>query len=257
MVISFQADGEALAALEVSRRRAKRELERRAVALVVLAPRRAGAACGERGRDRDRRSVAGHEHDVALAPNVGPLVVGLVDRLWRVPAAGGGAEALTPAEETARNPRYSPDGGSIVYQRLIDGQWDLWLLDLGTADRRALTSTTLDEIEPEFTADGRAVVFVSNRTGHFCLWSIDLASGVERSSPRSRATRRSRPLPSSVRSRISCVGGRSRSFACCCRPGHGELVSRNVDLGPPSWRPGGGVLVFSERDGVTTGSRCA
>ena len=33
-----------------------------------------------------------------------------------------------------------------------------------------------------------------------------------------------------------------------------ELVSRNVELGPPSWRPGGGVLVFSERDG-TTGSR--
>ncbi len=72
---------------------------------------------------------------VALAPNVATLVVGLVDQLWRVPAAGGGAEALTPADEIARNPRYSPDGGSIVYQRLVDGQWDLWLLDLATRER--------------------------------------------------------------------------------------------------------------------------
>jgi len=33
-----------------------------------------------------------------------------------------------------------------------------------------------------------------------------------------------------------------------------ELVSQNVDLGPPSWRPGGGVLVFGEREGGS-GSR--
>jgi Tol biopolymer transport system component len=192
---------------------------------------------------------------VALAPNVGTLVVGLVDQLWRVPAAGGGAEALTPADETARNPRYSPDGRSIVYQRLTDGQWDLWLLDLGTGDRRALTSTALDEIEPDFTADGRAVVFVSNRTGHFCVWSVDLASGVE-----TQLTEETGDASFPSASELGPIAyllrrGAQQQLRVLLPSGvTAELVSRNVELGPPSWRPGGGVLVFSERDG-TTGSR--
>ena len=193
---------------------------------------------------------------VALAPNGGTLVVGLVDQLWRVPAAGGGAEALTPADETARNPRYSPDGGSIVYQRLVDDQWDLWLLDLATGERRALTSTALDEIEPEFTADGRAVVFASNRTGHFCLWSVDLASGVE-----TQLTEESGDASFPSASELGPVAyllrrGTQQQLRVLLPSGvTAELVSRNVELGPPSWRPGGGVLVFGERDATSTGSR--
>ena len=87
----------------------------RAVARVVLAL----AACAPLAASGGETAIAdlsqGTNMTVALAPNAGRLVVGLVDQLWRVPAAGGAAEALTPADETARNPRYSPDGGSIVY----------------------------------------------------------------------------------------------------------------------------------------------
>src|SRR5262249_2333254 len=131
----------------------------RAAALVAVAALAAGqpAAAGA-GETAIADLSQGTNMTVALAPNVGTLTCGLVDQRWRAPAAGGGAEALTPADEIARNPRYSPDGGSLVYQRLVGGEWDLWLLDLGTAERRALTSTPPDEIEPEFTPDGRAVV---------------------------------------------------------------------------------------------------
>jgi Tol biopolymer transport system component len=192
---------------------------------------------------------------LALAPNAGTLVVGLVDQLWRVPAAGGAAEALTPGDETARNPRYSPDGSSIVYQRLGDGQWDIWLLDLSTGERRALTSTPLDEIEPEFTADGRAVVFVSNRTGHFCLWSVDLTRGVE-----TQLTEESGDASFPSASELGPIAyllrrGTQQELRVLLPSGvTAELASRSVDLGPPSWRPGGGVVVFSQRDG-TSGSR--
>lgn len=227
----------------------------RAVARVVLAL----AACAPFAASAGETAIAdlsqGTNTTVALAPNVGTLVVGLVDQLWRVPAAGGAAEALTPADETARNPRYSPDGGSIVYQRLGDGQWDIWLLDLSTAERRALTTTPLDEIEPEFTADGRAVVFVSNRTGHFCLWSVDLASGVE-----TQLTEESGDASFPSASELGPIAyllrrGAQQELRVLLPSGvTGELVSRNVDLGPPSWRPGGGVVVFSQRDGAS-GSR--
>src|SRR5690606_30970065 len=115
---------------------------------------------------------------LALAPDGATLVVDLLGQLWRLPAAGGGAEPLTPDREQARNPRVSPDGKSVVYQRLIDGQWDLWLLDLETGARRALTATPEDEREPDFLPSGGAIVFASDRTGRFCLWKLELATGV-------------------------------------------------------------------------------
>ena len=227
----------------------------RAVARVAVAL----AACLPLAASAGETAIAdlsqGTNMTVALAPNLGTLVVGLVDQLWRVPAAGGAAEALTNADETARNPRYSPDGRSLVYQRLGDGQWDVSLLDLSTRERRSLTSTSFDEIEPEFTADGRAVVFASNRTGHFCLWSVDLASGVE--------TQLTEELGDASFPSASELGpiayllrrGTQQEVRVLLPSGvTAELVSRNVELGPPSWRPGGGVVVYGQRDG-TTGSR--
>ena len=216
----------------------------RAVARVVLAL----ASCAPLAASGGETAIAdlsqGTNMTVALAPNAGRLVVGLVDQLWRVPAAGGAAEALTSADETARNPRYSPDGGSIAFQRLGDGQWDIWLLDLSTGERRALTSTPLDEIEPEFTSDGRAVVFVSNRTGHFCLWSVDLASGVETQLTEESGRRvvpvrfraRSDRLPSAPRdaagaSRVAAVRGHGRARVS-------QRRSRTAELAPRRRRPG-------------------
>jgi Tol biopolymer transport system component len=217
------------------------------------------AACSPLATRAGETAIAdlsqGTNMTVALAPNVGTLVVGLVDQLWRVPSAGGAAEALTTADETARNPRYSPDGRSIVYQRLGDGQWDISLLDLSTGEPRALTSTSFDEIDPEFTADGRAVVFASNRTGHFCLWSIDLASGVETQLTEEPGDA-SFPSASELGPIAYLLGRGTQQELRVLLPSGvtAELVARNAELGPPSWRPGGGVVVYSQRDG-TTGSR--
>ena len=96
-----------------------------------------------------------------------------------LPVAGGGAEPLTEPGEQARNPRVSPDGRRVVYQRLVAGHWDLWLLDFATREQRPLTATTEDERDPDFSADGRSVVFATNRTGHYCLWSIAIDDRVE------------------------------------------------------------------------------
>jgi hypothetical protein len=191
----------------------------------------------------------------ALAPNHATLVVGLVDQLWRLPATGGGAEPLTPADETSRNPRFSPDGTMVVYQRLVDEQWDVWLLDLGTGEQRALTATPNDEREPEFSADGRSVVFASNRTGHFCLWSLGLAGGVE-----TQLTEESGDASFPTASELGPIAyllDRGSQFEVRALLPNGvttPLAARSEPLGPPSWRPGGGVVVFGVRDSAS-GSR--
>ena len=91
----------------------------------------AAGAAGAEERIADIRQ--GTNLSVALAPGGSTLVVDLLGQLWSLPAAGGGAVPLTPAGEQARNPRFSPDGGRVVYQRRNGEQWDLWLLDLGDA----------------------------------------------------------------------------------------------------------------------------
>jgi Tol biopolymer transport system component len=191
----------------------------------------------------------------ALAPNRATLVVDLAGQLWRLPASGGGAEPLTPAGELARNPRYSPDGERVVYQRFVDGQWDLWMLELGTAERRALTQTPANERDPEFSPDGKTIVYASNRTGHFCLWSLAVDTAVETQlteEPGDAGT----PSSSELGPIAYVLDRDDRSELRALLPSGVStlLVSGNQRLAAPSWRPGGGVVIYGEREG-TAGSR--
>ncbi|MEE8249649.1 MAG: hypothetical protein V3R59_05410, partial [Gammaproteobacteria bacterium] len=47
---------------------------------------------------------------LALAPDGETIIVDLVGQLWELPVTGGAATPLTPIDEPARNPRFSPDG---------------------------------------------------------------------------------------------------------------------------------------------------
>jgi len=83
------------------------------------------AALGDAGEERIADIRQGTNLAVALSPDGRTLVVDLIGQLWTLPAAGGGAVPVTPPGEQARQPRFSPDGTRVVYQRLRDGQWDV------------------------------------------------------------------------------------------------------------------------------------
>lgn len=187
---------------------------------------------------------------LALTPDGATLVVDLLGQLWKLPTAGGGAEPLTPDREQARNPRVSPDGKSVVYQRLIGGQWDLWLLDLETGERRALTATPEDEREPDFLPSGGSIVFVSDRTGRFCLWKLELATGVLTQLTEEPGDA-SFPAASELDQIVYVLqrGARSELRVLTTRGVSVEIYASDRSLSAPSWRPGGGVLVFHELDG--------
>ena len=190
---------------------------------------------------------------VALAPGGSTLVVDLLGQLWSLPAAGGGAVPLTPAGEQARNPRFSPDGGRLVYQQRNGEHWDLWLLEVATGERRPLTTSPYDEREPDFTRDGSAVVFATNRTGRYCLWSITLANGVE-TQLTEEAGAASYPTVSE-HGLVAYVLARGSEWSIRVLGGDGAVDvvhTSSSRLSAPSWRPGGGVLVFGEQDSAET-----
>lgn len=221
----------------------------RALIAVLAALTVAAAAADERIADIRQ----GTNFSAALAPGGATLVVDLLEQLWSLPATGGGAVPLTPAGEQARNPRFSPDGSRVVYQRRSGAQWDLWLLDMATGEQRPLTTSMYDEREPDFTRDGRAVVFASDRTGHYCLWSITLEGGIETQLTEEAGTA-SYPTVSE-QGLVAYVLARDGEWSIRVLKLDGaiEVVHTSMNrLSPPSWRPGGGVLIFGEQDSPET-----
>jgi dipeptidyl aminopeptidase/acylaminoacyl peptidase len=186
---------------------------------------------------------------LALSPDGTTLVVDLLGQLWSLPASGGGARPLTSVNERARNPRFSPDGTRVVYQRRRGEQWDLWLLDLETGAERPLVTSPYDEREPDFTPDGRSVVFASNPTGCYCLWSVSIEDGVETQLTEEPGTA-SYPTVSEqgVVAYVLERPGES-SLRTLAPDGTGAVLHTSMRrLFAPSWRPGAGVLVFGEQD---------
>ena len=223
-------------------------MSRTLIGFVLLS---AGFAAAGEERIADIRQ--GTNLSVALAPNGATLVVDLLEQLWSLPATGGGAVPLTPAGEPARNPRVSPDGEHVVYQRRIADQWDLWLLELASGTQRPLTTSPFDEREPDFTGDGRAVVFSSNRTGHYCLWSIGVDTSVEtqlteEDGAASYPTVAEDGLVAYVLTRAG-----EWSVRVLGRDGVISVAHTSTSrLSAPTWRPGGSVLIFGEQDTADT-----
>jgi Tol biopolymer transport system component len=190
---------------------------------------------------------------VALAPNGATIVVDLMGQLWSLPATGGGAVPLTPASEHARNPRFSPDGERLVYQRRSSDHWDLWLLTLATGEQRELTTAAFDERDPDFTHDGSAVVFATNRTGHYCLWSITLDGGVETQLTEESGAA-SYPTVSE-HGQVAYVLTRGGEWSIRVLDIDGAISIMHTSasrLSAPTWRPGGGALIFGEQDSAET-----
>lgn len=186
---------------------------------------------------------------LALSPDGATLVTDLLGGLWSMPVNGGAAAPLTPAREGVHHPRFDPGGATIVYQKLVDGQWDLWSFDVASGRQTQLTDTRYDEREPDFSADGRSVVFAANPDGRFSLWSLTLATG-ELTRLTDEPGDNSFPIVSDT-GELVYVNRRGGQWTLRLLRSGGnatELVRGSNALSAPSWRPGGSVLVYNERD---------
>jgi dipeptidyl aminopeptidase/acylaminoacyl peptidase len=108
--------------------------------------------------------------------------------IYRVPAAGGRAQQLTPADN-ARNswPSVSPDGQRIAYVSDRSAFLNIWTMTADGKDHRQLTRASEDQDYPEndyiqtmglrWSPDGRRLLYFSNRFGNLDLRTVDVATG--------------------------------------------------------------------------------
>ena len=86
---------------------------------------------------------------------------------------GKTTQAVLPVSFGARVPRSSPAGNQVVYESNVDGNLELYLLDLAGLDLAQLTPEAIepkritynetDDGSPAFFPDGKRIIFVSSR----------------------------------------------------------------------------------------------
>jgi TolB protein len=69
---------------------------------------------------------------------------------------------LSNLGDDCRQPNWSPSNNKILYQRKLNGQWNIWIMDIDGANKTQLTSNLGNCTDASFSADGQYVVFSSD-----------------------------------------------------------------------------------------------
>ena len=97
--------------------------------------------------------------------------------IWKIPAAGGEAIALTRGPAYHFEPAWSPDGTSIAFSMDTDGNLDIGVVPAAGGTVRRLTDDRAVDIEPAWTADSGELVFVSSRSRGFDIFKLSVGDG--------------------------------------------------------------------------------
>jgi len=94
-----------------------------------------------------------------VAPDGSRIVFDLVGDLYTLPIAGGTATRVTSGPAMDAQPRFSPDGGQIVFASDRSGAEQVWIMAAdGTNPRQLTRGDNAHYVSPSFTPDGQYVV---------------------------------------------------------------------------------------------------
>ncbi len=115
---------------------------------------------------RDGRDLAYHVTDEG-----GGLAV------WRVPATGGESVRLTPANQSAGYPSWSPDGRRLALEVDDGGTTQVWVVNRDGTDFRRVTSSAGQHWPHSWAPDNDRIVFAGERDAVWNVWTVSASTG--------------------------------------------------------------------------------
>jgi dipeptidyl aminopeptidase/acylaminoacyl peptidase len=156
-----------------------------------------------------------------LSPDLSPdgsIVFEMLGDLYRIPAQGGEARALTRGMAFDSQPVFSPDGRDIAFISDRSGSENIWVIAGDGSSPRQLTDLDEDSVfaSPAWSADGKTIFVSRYRAANngFELWRYEVASGAgELVIPIKAAPDQPREAWSSVLGAFPSADGRFLYFA--------------------------------------------
>lgn len=164
---------------------------------------------------------------------------------------GANVQYLTDSASIVLNPRFSPNGQSVLYTSYETGMPRVYVLDVGSVSRRVLpTPGGATSFAPRFSPDGRQVVYSLAQGGNTDIYVMDISSGQSRRLT-SAPSIETAPSFSPDGRRIVFESDRSGAPQLYIMSAGGGQATR-ISFGPgrygtPVWSPRGDLIAFTKQ----------
>ena len=111
--------------------------------------------------------------DPAWSPDGGWIAFSMRGDIWKVPAQGGEARALTQGPYYHFEPAWSRDGTRLALTYEIDGDLEIGIVDADGGPVQRITDSPGYDLQPVWSNDDRGIYFASRRAGGFDIFLAD------------------------------------------------------------------------------------
>jgi TolB protein len=86
---------------------------------------------------------------------------------------------LTAGSDDCRQPNWAPAGNRILYQKLFNNRWDIYVIDIDGSKAEKITTGPGDKTDASFSPDGEHIIYSSDEGGEeFAnLYTIPVSGG--------------------------------------------------------------------------------